>query len=128
MRSEQLLYDVGFGGKKKSARFSRVEQTSSRRESDGAGHETRRRRGRMHAAAVECALIIDKLFSRSLSEPAHIWAGVLCGRYHSVRKGGGGDGSLIFVKASCSGYLRPRNQRSFGSVYVNPLKDPLGLI
>ncbi len=70
------------------------------------------------AAAVECALIIDKLFSRSLSGPAHFWAGVLRGRYHSVRKGGGGDGSLIFVKASGSGYLRPRNQRSFGSVYV----------
>ncbi len=37
--------------------------------------------------------------------------------------------SLIFVKASGSGYLRPRNQRSFGSVYVNPLKkEPPGLI
>jgi hypothetical protein len=50
----------------------------------------------MHAAAaVESALIIDKLFSRSLSGPAHFWAGVLCGRYHSVRKGGGGDGSFF---------------------------------
>jgi hypothetical protein len=83
----------------------------------------------MHAAAaVESALIIDKLFSRSLSGPAHFWAGVLCGRYHSVRKGGGGDGSLIFVKASGPGYLRPRNQGSSGSLYINPLKEPPGLI
>jgi hypothetical protein len=76
----------------------------------------------MHAAAaVECALIIDKLFSRSLSGPAHFWAGVLRGRYHSVRKGGGGGGSSIIIKASGSGYFRPRNQRSFGSVYLDPL-------
>jgi hypothetical protein len=74
--------------------------------------------------SIKCALIIDKLFSLSVSGPAQFWAGVLCGRYHTVRgrAGGGGDGSLICVKASGSGHLRPRNQRSFGSVYVDPSK------
>jgi hypothetical protein len=81
----------------------------------------------MHAAAaVECALIIDKLFSLSLSGPAHFWAGVLCGRYHSVRKGGGGDGSLIFVKAYGSGYYF-LNFNPFLTIFSAP-NSPIGRV
>jgi hypothetical protein len=45
-----------------------------------------------------------------------------------VRKGGRGDGSLIFVNASGSGYLRPRNQRSFGSVYVTGVHSRMDVL
>jgi hypothetical protein len=75
------------------------------------------------AAAVECALIIDKLFSRSLSGPAHFWAGVLCGRYHSVRKGGGGDGSLIFVRPPVPGILGLGIKHPSGPCMSVPLKN-----